>query len=116
MQCTSNEKSLNKKLEKMAASYNESAPLMFNQYIRFDKAVVASENVFQYHYTVLNTANPDSLLEGVFISLKEEIVKKHSLEADLRIFKENKIPLEYIYRNEKGVIIRSLKITPEDYQ
>lgn len=115
LQCTSNEKALNKKLEEMAANLNESAPVLLDQYTRFEKAVVTSENIFQYHYTVLNTSNPDSLVENGLRLLKENIGKEYALNADLRIFKENNVTIEYVYNNENGQIVRSLQIGPEDY-
>ena len=115
-QCTSNEKALHKKLEEMAANLNESAPVMLDQYTRFEGASVTSDNMFRYSYTVLNTSNPDSLVGNGLQSLKENIGKEFSSNPDLRIFKENNVTIEYVYNDENGQIIRSLRITPEDYQ
>jgi hypothetical protein len=116
VQCTSREKALNKKLEEMAFNLNESAPVMLDQYTRFEEASVTSENIFRYRYTVLNTSNPDSLVENGLQSLKENIGKEFSSNPDLRIFKENNVTIEYVYNNENGQTIRSVQITPEDYR
>ncbi|WP_298651322.1 hypothetical protein [uncultured Proteiniphilum sp.] len=116
LRCVSDEKALHRKLEEMAANVNESAPLMLNRYTRFEGASVTSGNIFCYHYTVLNTSNPDSLVGDELQSLKENIRKKFSSHPDLRIFKKNNVTLEYVYNDESGRTIRSLRITPEDYQ
>lgn len=116
MQCTPKEKALQKKLEEMAVNLNESAPVMLDQYTRFEEASVVQGNVFRYRYTVLNISNPDSLVEKGLQSLKENIGKEFSSNADLRIFKENNVTMEYVYNDEAGRTIRSLQIGPEDYQ
>lgn len=116
LQCTSNERALNKKLQEMATNLNESVPVMLDQYTRFEGASVTSDNKFRYQYTVLNTPNPDSLVENGLQSLKENIRKEFSLNPDLRIFKENNVVIEYVYNDENGRTIRSLQITPPDYQ
>src|SRR5690554_8112701 len=71
LQCNSDEKGLNKRLTRMAAELNESTPVMLDQYTRFDKASVVTGNMFQYQYTVLNTKNPDSLVDIGLQSLRE---------------------------------------------
>lgn len=116
VQCNSNEKALNKKLAEMAVNLNESAPVMLDQYTRFEEALVMEGNKFRYRYTVLNTSNPDSLVEHGLESLKENIGKEFSSNPDLRIFKENNVTIEYVYNDENGRTIRSLQIVPEDYQ
>lgn len=116
VQCNSDRKALHQKLEEMAVNLNESAPVMLDQFTRFEKASVTSDNVFRYSYTVLNTTNPDSLVQRGLQALRENIGREFSLNPDLRIFKENKVTIEYIYNDEKGNTIRSLSITPEDYQ
>lgn len=116
IQCNSNDKALNKKLQEMAVNLNQSAPVMLDQFTRFEEASVTPGNIFCYRYTVLNTSNPDSLVENGLRLLKQNIGKEYSLNADLRIFKENNVTIEYVYNDENGRTIRSLQITPEDYQ
>lgn len=115
-QCNSNEKMLSKKLNEMAANLNESAPVMLDKYTRFEGASVTPENIFRYTYTVVNTTNPDSLVQNGLQTLRNSIGKKFATNEDLRIFKVNKVTIEYIYNDENGRTIRSILITPDDYQ
>ncbi len=48
---------------------------MLDGYTRFEEASVSSDNVFRYRYTVLNTTNPDSLVESGAVALVENIKK-----------------------------------------
>ena len=100
----------------MAVNLNMSAPVMLDQYTRFEEASVIQGNIFRYRYTVLNTSNPDSLVENGLQSLKENIEKEFSSNPDLRIFKENNVTIEYVYNDENGRTIRSLQITSERFR
>lgn len=116
VQCNSDHKALNKKLNEMAADLNESAPVMLDQYTRFDGASVSTGNIFQYRYTVLNTTNPDSLVESGVQALQDNIRNEFSTNPQLRVFKENKVVIEYVYMDEHNRTVRSLQVNPEDYQ
>ena len=116
LQCNSDEKGLNKRLTRMAAELNESTPVMLDQYARFDKASVVTGNMFQYQYTVLNTKNPDSLVDIGLQSLRENIRNEFSTNPQLAVFKENNVVLEYVYKDENNLTIRTLRIDPEEYQ
>ena len=116
LQCNSDEKGLNKRLTRMAAELNESTPVMLDQYARFDKASVVTGNMFQYQYTVLNTKNPDSLVDIGLQSLRENIRNEFSTNPQLAVFKENNVVLVYVYKDENNLTIRTLRIDPEEYQ
>lgn len=115
VQCNPGDRELNQKLSEMATEFNESAPVMLDQFTRFEEASVSSDNIFRHHYTVLHTHNPDSLLENRLQSLRENILSLLSTNADLRIFRENDVTIEYIYSDEDHRNIRTIKINPEDY-
>ncbi len=116
IQCNSQDRSLNKKLNEMALNLNESAPVMLDQYTRFEEATVSSENVFTYRYTVLNTSKPDSLIDGATQQLKDNIKAEFATNPELRIFKENNIIIEYVYNDINNHTIRVLRIDPQDYK
>lgn len=116
IQCGSDEKAINKKLSQMADDLNVSAPVMLDQYTRFDFAEVDDDNVFRYNYTVLNSSNPDSLIQIVSANLKEKIKREFSTNPQLLFFKENNVRLEYVYKDEGNQVVSLLHINPEDYQ
>lgn len=116
VQCNGNNKALNKKLTEMAMELNTSAPVMLDQHTRFDKAEVTKENVFQYYYSVINTDDPDGLVESSLHSLKENMSEAFGTNPDLRIFKENNVIIQYIYNDINHRTIKSITITPNDYK
>lgn len=114
-QCNSKSKALHQKLSEMASSLNASTPVMLDPYTRFDGASVTEDNVFQYTYSILNTSDAWQMVNSAIQSMLPEMKKMFSENPDLRIFKENKVTIEYIYKDASGKVIRSQKIMPEDY-
>jgi len=116
LQCNTGDRELHKKLTQMAAELNESAPVSLDQYTRFEEATVTTDNVFRYRYSVTNSNNPDSLLQSRKDELMKNIKTMFSTNAELRIFTENDVVIEYIYTDENNSNIRTITINPEDYQ
>ena len=116
LQCNTGDRELYKKLTQMAAELNESAPVSLDQYTRFEEATVTTDNVFRYRYSVTNSNNPDSLLQSRKDELMKNIKTMFSTNAELRIFTENDVVIEYIYTDENNSNIRTITINPEDYQ
>lgn len=116
VQCNTGDKELHNKLTQMAAELNESAPVSLDQYTRFEEATVTTDNVFRYRYSVTNSNNPDSLLQSRKDELMKNIKTMFSTNAELRIFTENDVVIEYIYTDENNSNIRTITINPEDYQ
>lgn len=110
------DKSLDKKLNKMAEDLNQSSPAQLDEYTMFLGANVAPGNVFQYSYQIINTDNPDSLMNAMEKQTRENIREAFQLNPGLKIFTENNINIEYIYSDENGVLIRKIEITPDDYK
>ena len=115
-QCDSDKKAINKKLTEMASNLNESAPVMLDDFTRFNNATVTSDNVFQYNYTVLNTQNPDSLIKEVENSLIKNIKLEFNTNPQLLFFKENNISIDYVYNDENSKIIRRIQIDSSNYK
>lgn len=116
VQCTSKSKELNKKLIEMADNLNESTPAVLDQYTRFDSVSVTSDNIFQYYYTLINITNPQELLN----KQKEEIINNmgeaFTTDKSLRIFTENEVTLQYIYRDTTHNVIDVITIDSDKYK
>ena len=115
-QCESDRKAINKKLTEMANNLNQSAPVMLDDFTRFDNAAVTSDNVFQYNYTVLNTQNPDSLIKEVERSLIKNIKFEFNTNPQLLFFKENNVSIDYVYNDENNQVIRRIQIDSSNYK
>lgn len=106
---------LHEKLKEMSQNINQATPVMLDHYTRFDETVVTPENEFQYYYTVLNTADPDSLIGNKTREIEQNIKEMLKTHPDLRIFVKNKVPLEYIYRDSTTRVVHSITISSDFY-
>lgn len=100
----------------MAANLSTSTPVMLDPYTRFDGASVTEDNIFQYNYTILNTQDPEKMVNDMMVTMESEMKEQFKMDPSLRIFTENNVTIEYIYKNTDGGNIRTIKITPKDYK
>lgn len=116
LQCTSNNnKSLNLKLTKMAEDLNLSSPTVLDQHTRFDSAIVTPENIFQYYYTIIYANNPSELLSNQKEELVSNMKKAFTTDRSLQVFKDNKVTIQYIYKDTAQNIIDIITIDSEAY-
>jgi hypothetical protein len=106
---------LHRRLQQEAALLNTQTPVMLNQYVRLDGVSVTPNNIFQYRYTVLNISNPDSLVKSSLHDLKEGARITIATSPEMEFFRQNRVTFEYIFSDETGRIIQTIKIIPEDY-
>lgn len=100
----------------MAVNLSASAPVMLDPYTRFEGASVTENNIFQYNYTILNTQDPEKMVNDMMVTMESEMKEQFKMDPSLRIFTENDVTIEYIYKNANGGNIRTITITPKDYK
>ena len=98
VQC-SGDKKLHAHLKNMAESLNKSAPAQLDEYSTFIGASVTENNVFQYHYQLGQGINVDSVLQIIENQTRLNIGKAFRLNPDLKIFTQNDISVDYIYKD-----------------
>ena len=115
LQC-SGEKRLHRELVKMADNLNRSVPAQLDDHTLFLGAGVTEDNIFQYRYQLLNTADPQTMMLAVEEQTRANIREAFRLNPDLKIFTANDIRIDYIYTDSVGNELRTIHITPEDYK
>ncbi len=115
LQC-SGDKRLHRELVKMADNLNKSVPVRLDDHTLFLGAGVTEDNVFQYRYQLMNTAEPLSMMLAVEEQTRANIREAFRLNPDLKIFTANEVDIDYIYTDSAGSILKTIHITPEDYK
>jgi hypothetical protein len=115
-QCTSDQRALDRSLKQAAAEINRMTPMMLSEFTRLDSVTVllAPERRFQYHYAVINTSNPDSLLFSELEFTREAVRFAYFTAPEMAIFRDNNVIIDYIYSDESGRVIYTITITPND--
>jgi hypothetical protein len=111
-----NKWTVNKELLHVASEINKTAPLMVNGDTRFDNCIATSGNVFQYNFTLINTAkiNVDTNeLRKINIPTWENYVRTN---PGMKPFRDNMVTVKYYYKDKNGEYLFSYSITPEKYK
>ncbi|MGV8964072.1 MAG: hypothetical protein ACOH2V_11930 [Candidatus Saccharimonadaceae bacterium] len=116
VECTTNNDILHKQLNDMASNINKSTPVFMDQHTRFDSIGVTKENVFQYYYTIVNIDNPREMLKDQKMNLIENMKEAFATDKSLRVFSENDVTIEYIYRDTTNIIVDIITLTPSIYK
>lgn len=111
-QCTSK----HKELARRAAELNQSTPLVLEVHTRFDSVGVTPENVFQYYYTITNIPNPQELLANKKYDILKNMDERYATDRSLQFFIENKVTMEYIYRDTMQNVIDVITIETAKYK
>lgn len=115
LQC-SGDKRLHRELVKMVDNLNQSVPAQLDDHTIFLGAAVTEDNIFQYRYQLVNTAEPLSMMRAVEEQTRANIREAFRLNPDLKIFTLNDVNIDYIYTDSAGSILKTIHITPEDYK
>lgn len=116
IQCSPKDKVLNDQLTKMADNLNESTPVVLDPHTRFDSVGVTPDNIFQYYYTLIDIDNPKELLKEQKDEIINNIGSAFTIDKSLRIFTENNVTIQYIYRDTTRAVIDIITIEPEKYK
>lgn len=115
LQC-SNDKRLHQELVKMADNLNKSTPAQLDDHTTFLGASVTDNNIFQYRYQIINTPDPQSMMQAVEQQTRTNIKGAFKMNPDLKIFTANNVKIDYIYTDSAGKILKTIHITPKDYK
>lgn len=120
IQCISNNKKSGKKinhqLTEIAQNLNLSTPAVLDQHTRFDSVAVTTENIFQYHYTLINISNPQELLQEQKEYILSNMREAFKSDKSLRVFVKDNITIQYIYKDTANNIIDILTVDPGLYK
>jgi hypothetical protein len=116
IQCNSDKKKLNRELTKIAAEWNRSTPVALEAHTRFDSVGVTPDNVFQYYYTITNIENPQKLIASYKNEMLEKMDKIYATDRSLQFFVENRVTMEYIYRDTMQNVVDVITIETDKYR
>lgn len=114
--CSSSNEKVNHQLSKMANELNKSVPVVLDEHTRLDSVSVTSNNIFQYHYSIINIDNPHQLLLEQRDQIIGNIEKAFMIDKSLQIFTRNNVIIQYIYRDVKINVIDTLTINSEQFK
>jgi len=108
--------SLDKVMMKTASEINESCPIMLDSDTRLDNVITLPSKIFQYNYTLINWEK-DSIDIIALKNYIEPIVTNNArTNPDMKWQRDNKVTLNYYYKDKGGNYLFTISVTPEKYK
>jgi hypothetical protein len=107
--------SFDKVMIEAASEMNKALPMMVDQDTRLDNTAALPGNVFQYNYTLINYDQSEINIDTVRKYAEPGIVNNVKTNPDMKSFRENKVIMDYCYKDRNGVFLLKISVTPEMY-
>ena len=109
-------KNTNPELIQAAKEWNKSCPIAIDKNTRLDSMSVASNNVFNYHYTLVGISNGDLDTTRAKAIMEPTIINIVKTNDAMQIFRDANVTLIYYYRDKNGNYTMSIPVTPDMYK
>lgn len=80
--------------------------------VRIEK-VELDGDVFKYYYSL--SAELEVSAEEFVSNFRDNVVSMVVNQSDLKIFRDEKMTIAFIFQNKDGSVFAEIKVTPEDY-
>ncbi|UOK41268.1 MULTISPECIES: zinc ribbon domain-containing protein [Flavobacterium] len=108
--------SIDKELAEVANEMNKTCPMKIDQFTTLKNTMALPNKTIQYTYTLDEITkaevNMDTVKKYVFSGLLENV----KTNPGMKLFRDNKVTLNYYYMDKNGVFVTEYQITPEMYE
>ena len=108
-------KNLEDQLADAAREVNNISPKMVDEYSRLDSASAVSDQVFKYHYTLVNMSKQEVNTDTVEKYIRPGIIENVTSSPELKDFRDNNITMSYNYYDKNGKFILNIDVSPGMY-
>ena len=100
----------------IASELNKTCPLMVDSLTRLDNAVALPDRVFQYNYSLISGSKEYIDTEGLKAFLSPRIANDVKTNPGMKFVRDNKVTVNYSYKDLNGEFLFLITVKPEDYQ
>jgi len=102
-------------MTKAAKKLNNQCPKMIDPETQLDSAVVLKDSLFQYNYTMVNMVMESTDTLGFRHYMKPKLLKFVRYNNELKPYRDNRVIMEYVYRDKNGSLLGKFTFTPKRY-
>jgi hypothetical protein len=107
--------SVDKALMEAAGEVNKTCPIRIDSETRLDNTI-ALPNKFQYNYTLVNVEKKDIDTLKLKALVTPGIVNSVKSSPEMKFIRDNKVIINYYYRDKNGVYLLQIPVTPAQYK
>ncbi len=110
------EPSIDNVMMKVASEVNKNCPVMVDAETRLDNAISLPKNIFQYNYTLLTLEKDKIDTTAIKAYLEPTITNTVKSNPDMKYMRDNKITINYYYKDKEGNYLFSISVPPAKYE
>lgn len=92
---------------------NKELPMELPGGITMDKSELDGD-VFRYYYTFKE--EPKDAVNDFLMATKEALIPMVKNQKELKVFRDDKMTIAFVYRKNDGTVVAEIKVTPKDYE
>jgi hypothetical protein len=100
----------------IANEINKTCPIMVDNATRLDNSIALPNNVFQYNYTLVMMVKDSINLNDLRNYLEPRILNDVKTNPGMKFIRDNKVTVNYSYKDMTGVNLFTISVSPEQYQ
>lgn len=105
-----------KAMMKVASEINKSCPFMVDAETRLDNAVAMPKNTFQYNYTLVNIESATAQPEELKNFIEPKLINLVKTSPQMKALRDLKTTVNYYYKDQAGIFLFQVTITPDIYE
>jgi hypothetical protein len=105
-----------KEMMQFASELNKNCPVMIDNATRFDNATPLPGKVFQYNYTLISMVKDSIDIEQLKKYVRPSIINFVKTTPEMKTIRDNKVTINYSYRDKAGVFLFTISVTPDEYK
>jgi hypothetical protein len=98
-----------------ANEMNKNCPFMVDKNTRLDNTTAMLDNTFQFNFTLINTSKDKIDADTFKKKMQPILINFARTSPDAKIFRDEKIIINYNYKDRDGVFIVRLSVAPDIY-
>ena len=102
-------------LKEAEIEINKKCPMMIDDETRLDSAFALPDNVFQYHYSLVNMEKAATDIDDLETNLRPSIIDFVKTNPDMKVNREHKTTFVYSYIDKNKEFLFKIVVTPDLY-
>jgi hypothetical protein len=108
--------SIDKQLAEFANEFNKTCPMNIDEYTTLKNVVALPNKTIQYNYVLVGMAKADVKIDTVKKYIFPGILQNVKSNPGMKLFRDNKVTLNYYYSDKNGEYVTQYIVKPEMYE
>ncbi len=108
--------SIDKQLAEVANEMNKTCPMNVDEYTILKNVIALPNKTLQYNYNLIGITKAEVNLDTVKKYVFPRVLQNVKSNPGMKLFRDNKVTLNYYYSDKNGVFVTKYIVKPEMYE